>query len=161
MKYYRQYALASVIRYYGRLPKTTEVSGGHVFGTLGSDRADPTRWQEPPYERLANIPTYDLRTIPHTRTTQPVAGLADPMAVEAFIKRHGILWARVIELTDNFSGELLVIAGNAESSLNSVSIDHAFAVDAQTFSMLSGDPRTSHHLTPTRLAPDSMPLRRH
>ena len=92
------YVIQASLRYYGRLPAATEVIGGHVFGTLGHEKANATRWKEPPHERLANLPTYDTRGAQLVRTTKPaVSGLGESKAIEAFVRRHGILFGRVNE----------------------------------------------------------------
>lgn len=112
----QRYALPAGIRYYGRLPSIAEVSGGHVLGTLGTKRADPRDWREPPHEVLANIPTYDTTTTPLAFTTKPGSGLADPKAVEMFVKRHGVLCAQPDETTGRFDEDSVRFA-DAQDSL--------------------------------------------
>src|SRR2546430_16357322 len=103
MQYMKSYyVIEASLRYYGRLPAATEVIGGHVFGTLGSEKADATRWKEPPHERLANLQTYDTRGARLVLTVKPVSGLGDPKAIEAFVRRHGVLCGHVNETIDRF-----------------------------------------------------------
>lgn len=102
------YALQGHVRYYGRLPEATEISGGHVLGTLGLERANPAHWKEPPHERLANLPTCDAQT--GQFTTEPVSGLAEAKAVEAFVKKHGVLGSHVDEATGGFDEDVVHFA---------------------------------------------------
>lgn len=93
------YPIRSVLRFAGRLPRETQVNAGHVVGTLGSELADVSRWMEPPHKRLANLQTYDASGVP---TTKPVSGLADAKAMEAFVRKYGVLWGRVDETSGRF-----------------------------------------------------------
>jgi hypothetical protein len=77
------YDLTVRLRYYGRLPKSTRHDGYYVFGELGSEMADVTRWKETPHEYLANV-----RRIAESN-------LCDPKAVEMFVNRYGLLDARL------------------------------------------------------------------
>ncbi len=78
------YAFAGTIRYYGLLPKEIEIvpagaelgTPGDLRGTLGPERADSSRWKEPPHLVLANL-------------TDP-----SPREVESFIRRYGPLAGR-------------------------------------------------------------------
>jgi len=117
MQYMKSYyVIEASLRYYGRLPAATEVIGGHVFGTLGSERADATRWKEAPHERLANLQTYDTRAARLVLTTKPVSGVGDPKAIEAFVRKHGVLLGRVNENTGHFDEDAVRFA-RAQDSL--------------------------------------------
>jgi hypothetical protein len=76
------------IRYYGPLPRTTRIDGHDVLGELGPEVANVVRWKDPPHEALANV-----------RRSDDERGLCDPKAVGAFVKRYGVLHARL----DNWS----------------------------------------------------------
>lgn len=90
----KYYDVTTRFHYYGRLPESTRIEAGHVFGKLGDQRADIGRWREPPHERLVNLLTRE--TWPAGKlTTKSVAGFAPPEAVEAFIKKYGLLGDRI------------------------------------------------------------------
>ncbi len=97
-----QDALTARIRFFGRVPSKTKLLGAHVTGKVGSKRANPSQWREPPHEGLANVPTYDTGKIPQALTTRPVRGITDPKAMDAFVKRYGTLSARINKRTRSF-----------------------------------------------------------
>jgi hypothetical protein len=86
----------------------THLSEGHVVGTLGAERSDVARWTEPPHKRLANLLTRDTRT--GELTPRPVSGLADPKAMEAFVRRYGVLCGRVDETSGRFDEDAATFA---------------------------------------------------
>jgi hypothetical protein len=73
------YDITARLRYYGRIPESTRIDGCHVRGELGTNIADVERWKDPPHEALANV-----RRVGEWN-------LCDPKAVEAFVKRYGVL----------------------------------------------------------------------
>jgi hypothetical protein len=81
------YDITARLRYYGRLPKSTRIDTYHVFGELGPEIVDVMRWKDPPHEALANARRSGEWEV------------CDPKAVEAFVKRYGVLDARL----DNWS----------------------------------------------------------
>jgi hypothetical protein len=121
------YELSTRIRYYGHLPESTEVRDGHVFGVLGAEMANPAQWKEPPHERLANLPTHDTRAEGLVLTTKPVSGLADPKAMESFVKRHGVLWGRIRQSTGSFDEDAVRFA-SAQDLLRRAWTDDSVAI---------------------------------
>jgi hypothetical protein len=87
-----RYPIPAVLRFAGPLPRETQLSGRHVLGTLGTEPADVTRWTMPPHKLLANLPT--LETSTGKLSTKPVSGLAYAKAMEAFVKKYGVLGER-------------------------------------------------------------------
>jgi len=81
------YDITARLRYYGRLPSSTRIEGYNVLGELGPEVADVRRWKDPPHEALANV----------RRAGE--WNLCDPKAIEVFVKRYGLLDARL----DNWS----------------------------------------------------------
>ena len=110
------YEINTRFRYYGRLPEATKVDGGHISGKLGSQKADVTRWKDPPHERIANLGVYvsEPSRGPTLAKTPSSAGFADPKAVEAFVKKHGILMGRFDELTQVFYEDTVAFANAQE-----------------------------------------------
>jgi hypothetical protein len=89
------YSISAVLRFAGRLPKETRVSHGHVFGRMGAESVDVTRWRMPPHKLLANLPAQDTET--GIKTKKPVSGLADAKLMEAFVKRYGVVSGEIRE----------------------------------------------------------------
>lgn len=84
------YDVETRLRYYARLPEFSRIENWHVFGKLGSQAADVDRWKESPHEVLANI----------RRSGE--FDFCDSRAVEAFVRRYGLLWGRSNDVTSDF-----------------------------------------------------------
>jgi hypothetical protein len=94
MQYVNSYYDITVgLRYYGPLPTSTRVDRYFVFGEFGPEFSDVTRWKEPPHEYLANVP----------RTEE--FELCDLKAMEAFVRRYGVLNARLDSWTPSASSK--------------------------------------------------------
>lgn len=89
------YSIRAVLRFAGRLPKETRVSNGHVFGRMGTESVDVTRWQMPPHKLLVNLPAQDIET--GLKTKKPVSGLADAKLMEAFVRKYGVVSGHIRE----------------------------------------------------------------
>ena len=96
------YPVRGVLRFVGRLPKETKISGRHVTGTLGLDLADISNWQEPPHRVFANLPRFDLvksdnlallnehgRMLRRDAAGRLLPELVDLKAMEKFVKKYG------------------------------------------------------------------------
>ena len=83
------YDISLQLRYYGRLPQSTRIESGSVWGELGNGTVDVLRWKEPPHEYLANI----------LRNERAFCG---PKSVEAFVRRYGPLIGRTGVTSSSF-----------------------------------------------------------
>src|SRR5215469_6062932 len=111
------YPIPATLRFTGRLPSDTRISGRSVLGTLGAVPAGMDRWKEPPHQVFANLPRFDLVATgtvailgkpkgPELRRDPAgklLPNLVEPKAIEAFIKKHGVLHGSVNDTTDEFS----------------------------------------------------------
>src|SRR5437773_1270674 len=104
------YAFRGTIRYYALLPSSVEaIADGvhtHLRGKLGPERANPSRWKEPPHVVLANLPDAPDPTggMPQGQGSKEalarfVEWASGPGArvIEAFVKRYGPLFGNRYE----------------------------------------------------------------
>jgi hypothetical protein len=138
------YDIQARIRYYGRLPESVSVEDGHVFGKLGKDLANVIRWKEPPHEVLANM----------RRTGE--YELCDPKAVELFVRKYGVLWGRLNEMTYEFDESCTGFSGaqatlcrawrQDKEAMEDVEAQVQHALDARTSIKLGGVELTTENL---------------
>jgi hypothetical protein len=134
------YKLNATFRFAGRLPSNTELSTGKVSGTLGTEPVDMSSWVEPPHRRLANLPT--VNTITGKRTTRPVSGITEERVIEEFIKKYGVLWARIWE--DNRFIEDGVRFADAQDTLGK-----AWTGDGEAIADIEGQVRNALEVQPS------------
>jgi hypothetical protein len=96
------YPVRAVFRFVGRLPKSTQISGRHITGTLGPQIANVHHWQELPHRVFANLPRFDLvkscnqallnepgRMLRRDAAGRLLPELVDLKAMEQFVKKYG------------------------------------------------------------------------
>jgi hypothetical protein len=110
------YPIPAVLRFSGRAPNWTQIRGRHVVGTLGPLLTGVGRWNEPPHQVFANLPRFDLvvtgatgildnpqgRDLRRDAAGNMLPELVELKAMEAFVKKHGVLCGQVDETTGRF-----------------------------------------------------------